>query len=49
MEKIVFLLTFAMPLMNLLVLICNTKLSENSDKAKSRATFVALELIRKFN
>ena len=30
-----FLLTFAMPLMILLVLICSTKVSEISDMAKS--------------
>ncbi|MBR3471452.1 MAG: hypothetical protein IKH22_02540, partial [Prevotella sp.] len=34
-----FMLTFAMSLMNLLVLNCSTKISEKSDMAKSWATF----------
>gem|GEM_PF-5073442 len=34
-----FMITFAMPLMILLDLICSTKVSEKSDMAKSWATF----------
>ncbi len=53
------MLTFAMPLMILLDLICSTKVSEKSDMAKSWAArlcrltqqelFVAQELITKLN